>query len=248
MSELWDKWKHRLIYGACAWVLLGFVFLMMSVDHPLFSTQTTTKIYKTTSDIILLKWVTKYQTLLAGLAALAGGLSVIMATKIQLLHNDKAASQEKVNHAYSMLMHCANTMQSVYQTLLKSKDPNENLKHLSALVIDINSIDPSLAYLTQSAIKDLSELKFEQYAPKYYPDCIVLAYAVSVIFREQAKIIKEEQKVKLFNSMEMKVPSVLISSIASQHKVDISYFRILRPFIQFPSTSPAAAAPHQPKS
>lgn len=83
MIELWAKVKnYKWLTGILIiWLLLAFSFLIISIDHPLLSAETATKIYKTINDVVLLKWVTKYQALLAGLAALVGGAFVIIANK-----------------------------------------------------------------------------------------------------------------------------------------------------------------------
>ncbi|RRD22692.1 hypothetical protein ECB98_18965 [Brucellaceae bacterium VT-16-1752] len=79
----WDHFKWWLLFGLIVWLLLVAVFL---IDHsrgyswPMISE----RIWRTSGEIILLKWVTKYQTLLAGGLAVTGGLATIYAANIAL--------------------------------------------------------------------------------------------------------------------------------------------------------------------
>lgn len=157
MSELWVKWKHRLIFVACAWVLLAFIFLCASVEHSLFSAETASKIYRTISDIILLKWVTKYQTLLAGLAALAGGLGIIMATKISIRDNQERINKQKRDEVSSALLGMAAEYNRAQLTLHQGI-PNKNMiaqinSHSFHLM---NSID-ELFHVNALAVEIISE-------------------------------------------------------------------------------------------
>ncbi|GEM_PF-4350474 len=157
MSELWDKWKYRLVLTICVWVLLAFVFLMISIDHPLFSTETTRKIYKTVSDIILLKWVTKYQTLLAGLAALAGGLGVILATKMQADTQSNRVTEEHILEMRSSSAILASIFEREAKSLMTNNfDPQANeMENLDHLIVQISKLNPSFAILISAFADDV---------------------------------------------------------------------------------------------
>lgn len=141
MSELWVKLKPWAVGTACGWVLLAFVFLMTSVDHPLFSTQTAIKIYDTTSDIVLLKWVTKYQTLLAGLAAVIGGLATVFAAKMALEASQETARQQH----HHLIISNANYLSELFRQsafIMRADGLDKEVNLWEGVSEKINSISP----------------------------------------------------------------------------------------------------------
>jgi len=91
---VWNKWIYWLVFAVCIWTLLAAVFLIDR--HSFYSSDVMiARIWQTTGDVILLSWVEKYQTLLAGLAAVTGGLATFYAATLSLSSSREAARQQQ---------------------------------------------------------------------------------------------------------------------------------------------------------
>lgn len=262
MSELWAKWKHRLIFGACAWVLLAFIFLSASVDHPLFSTQTATKIYKTTSDIVLLKWVTKYQTLLAGFAALVGGAFVIVANREQIHHLRNSKKQERLDQALDTF-YAIGTEFGDYYRLRREK--NDNVDPLimpeTPLLRDIAYISPQLVQhlirVHKHSVNFSNKSKNSSaHLEKNNKILLIYSFCLFQMFRQIGRHVAiHDNFAPRLQLKDFKFDSKPIERIAEEFNLEQKHLGRFSPFFKIednkpiiPSNPPAASAAHQPKS
>lgn len=249
MSEMWLKIKqHPWVVGvACGWVLLAFIFLCASVDHPLFSTVTVTKIYKTVSDIILLKWVTKYQTLLAGLTAVAGGLAAIWSTKLKIEADQLQKKEEKFTLIKNDLIIAWQILIDIEHELGSKKNKQKTID--KQVYYSVNQCDHLLGTFFNIFIDATYDDIDENDVPRMKAESDTLSTIILHFIRN----FDDLQNCTLpFTGHYLEAPQDTIDEISKKHEIDPIGLKHYQRYFPKPtndiSTPPAAAAAHQPKS
>lgn len=151
----WDKFKWWLLFGLIVWLLLVAVFL---IDHsrgyswPMISD----RIWRTTGEIVLLKWVSKYQTLIAGIAALIGASFVYLTAKFSA---DKLQAAESAKRRDESISACTIVAQdfkdAAYQIVYYNNEKNLSyFTNTSLFLPTLSRIDTMLASVVASTKLD----------------------------------------------------------------------------------------------
>ena len=253
MRELWDKWKHPLIFCVCAWVLLAFVVLMERSSSHLFSSETGAKIWKIFGDIILFKGVSKYQTLLAGLAAIIGGSFVLITAKMSSAKADEARLLKQRQDAIAACtLVSIEFRQAAYQMIYyKYENDIPYFTNTASFLPKLANIDPMLADIVASCKNNamLFLMKDRQNSSvKSLHTTALECYMIWQILLYVAENIKPDGSFDLRNTSKIPPKDMwpVIKSLLAQPKDAIGYWAFFD--WQHPSTHPAASAPHQPKS
>jgi hypothetical protein len=109
--------------------------------------------------IILLKWISPYQTLIAGLAAVAGGGFALWSQAIQIRENRSIAARKRIDDFKSALAITRAEIIHISDHLYKETlyMENANLDHTRSNLQTIASFDPRLLHITMSVLNRLEK-------------------------------------------------------------------------------------------
>lgn len=164
----WDHFKWWLLFGLIVWLLLVAVFL---IDHSrgYSVAMISERIWRTAGEIALLKWVSKYQTLIAGLGAVLGGAFVLIAGREQILFQQKEKRRERVSSAVDTFI-AVGSLYSTYQNRLKNDVivPHPVQAPPSEMMRDIAFICPNIILYVLS-LSELSHVYFNEFGERQNP-------------------------------------------------------------------------------
>lgn len=154
MSELWVKWKYRLVLAACVWMLLAAIFVIQRYGNSIFLQETHVALWNKFGDFILLRWLnsTIITGFLAIIAALIGTYALWTVTIYtrQNSHRDALLVTSATAHSIAEDI-CKNNLPLNY-TQLKS------LEDQCAFLLSINSSCGLDVYQTALQITRWSKL------------------------------------------------------------------------------------------
>lgn len=217
MGELWAKAKPWAVGIACGWVLLAFVFLCASVEHPLFSVETASKIYKAVSDIVLLKWVSKYQTLLAGLAALVGGLAAIWSTKLKIESDKLLKKEERFILVKNDLIIAAQVLIDIKHAVDARKESWKALDR--QIYYSVNQCDHLLGTFFSIFVQEINDGIDRENLQRMKAEADVLC---SIILHFSNNFDDVRNCSLPFTGHHLEVTSVTIAAISKEHDIDVT--------------------------
>ncbi|MCK4205278.1 hypothetical protein J3U99_10915 [Brucella pituitosa] len=155
-----EKWKSWAIGIASTWVLLAFIAWQAESDCGVFFSRACfSESLSVARWIILLKWISPYQTLIAGLAAVAGGGFVLWSQVLQIRENRTIAAEKRIDDFKSALAITRAEIIHISDHLYKETlyTENANLNHTRSNLQTIASFDPRLLHITMSVLNRLDK-------------------------------------------------------------------------------------------
>jgi len=151
VMRMWYRIKWWLLFITIVWLLLASVLLIdhaKNYSHAMISD----RIWRTLSHIVLLKWITKYQTLIAGISALAGASFVYLTAKYSASESKKLENTKRKAESVSA---CAIVAQdfhdAAYQIIYYAKDDKLPLfQNTTAYLFSIAKINTMLSSVVAS--------------------------------------------------------------------------------------------------
>lgn len=236
MSELWDKWKYRLIFGACAWVLLAFIFSMQRYGWSIFSPSI---LWEKLGNLILLRWLNS--TLITGLMAIAaamiGGYFLFKNSNIKY-HREKVAYIKLITMHSTTITHELNNNVVIDKLFLnKLINSAEKLSH----------VDTALMWLSMCTSKHLKFYLDDENNEQKRNYAFTMLVCLNMTLLDAMKRLEHFKHYKLDHHDEIfdEIKSHINDPKNMFSCKDMGEFQI---YMDKRNDLPAASAPHLPKS
>ncbi len=183
--------------------------------------------------LILLEWASKWQALIAGIGAVAGGAFVLFAAKIQIEHQRQHLEQEQLNEVVTSLFLISNFFyRACNEYKARRGDSLALVVRAETLAPTVTKCSPTLTNIMLSSIEHL-RTKIEQKPTDRVPTAVFL-YGTSSIFAEAAKYIRDRRAGTSLNASEIKFPSKLVMKYINDIKGEQKHLSSLKSYFDFP--------------
>lgn len=225
-----EKWKSRAIGIGAAWVLLAFVsWHVESKCGVFFSYGCFSEFLTWSRRIILLKWIEPYQTLIAGLCAIAGGAFALSAAKLQTENQKKVADERDRSQMISGLYLVSNYFYraSTEHRINRGSGLSFASKAESLLPL-VTGCSPYLPDFIHSAVEYLRV--HEASKSKNRIPASVRLYATSCLFAEAAKYLSKRENGVILQRGELKFQATALLAYIEKYDGDKKDIGPLREF------------------
>jgi len=180
-----------LVGGAIVWAIAA-IQLLVGSPYDLFSESTWISIGNAAEHIILLKWVSKYQTLLSGFCAIAAGVWVYWSAKIQIEHQVENTNKAEVRELRNKYVFFDNCLRTILLELLANRYPDMQIDMAKEFIKNNNISDGRMSYLLQIILSRLDDVKkdfkfMDLKETDSIRDALVLVSVSADVFREYAR-------------------------------------------------------------
>ncbi|CAI2934988.1 hypothetical protein [Aminobacter niigataensis] len=190
-------------------------------------------------ELLTFAWVSEYQTLLGGLAALIAGAFVLISGREQIRHVREAKKEQRIEDALDSIYAAGVEISEYYRKIKSGSTAPDPLPELSIDILkDISYISPHLAQ-HYTRVQDYTHTFFEQCsASKNYlltnrKRAIAHSLCLFQMFRQIPIYAREATDFQpRLNLREFNFDSTPVISAAKEHKLQVTHLGLFKDFFK----------------